>query len=62
MIELKVIAMQRACGEQPIQHAAMRITLDLGAGVKLNYGKFGDLLDCVKAVTVGVRDECDLFI
>ena len=32
-------------------HADMRISLDLDDGVKLNYGKFGDLLADVKAVT-----------
>jgi hypothetical protein len=50
MIELKVCAMQRACGQQPIQHPAIRITLDLDDGVKVNYGKFGDLLEEVKAI------------
>lgn len=29
----------------------MRISLDLGDGVKMNYGKFGDLFAEVKAVT-----------
>ncbi len=32
-------------------HADQRITLDLDDGVKVNYGKFGDLLAEVKAVT-----------
>jgi hypothetical protein len=32
-------------------HADLRITLDLDDGVKVNYGKFGDLLAEVKAVT-----------
>ena len=32
------------------QYADRRITLDLDAGVKVNYGKFGDLLAEVKAV------------
>ncbi len=32
-------------------HADLRITLDLDEGVKVNYGKFGDLLAEVKAVT-----------
>lgn len=36
---------------------AMRITLDLDDGVKVNYGKFGDLLDSVKAVTGGKDEE-----
>ena len=35
----------------------MRINLDLDDGVKANYGKFGDLLAEVKAVTGGVNDE-----
>ena len=37
--------------EQLRHHADMRITLDLDDGVKVNYGKFGDLLAKVKAVT-----------
>nr|WP_249360683.1 BREX-1 system adenine-specific DNA-methyltransferase PglX [Bathymodiolus heckerae thiotrophic gill symbiont] len=32
-------------------YADMRISLDLDGGVKVNYGKFGDLLVDVKAVT-----------
>ena len=35
----------------------MRITLDLDDGVRVNYGKFGDLLAEVKAVTDGSGDE-----
>ena len=38
-------------------HADMRITLDLDDGVKVNYGKFGDLLEGVKVVTGGSGDE-----
>ena len=38
-------------------HADMRITLDLDDGVKVNYGRFGDLLDSVKVVTGGAGDE-----
>jgi len=38
-------------------YADMRITLDLDDGVKLNYGKFGDLLAEVKAVTGGANDD-----
>ena len=38
-------------------YADMRITLDLDDGVKVNYGKFGDLLAEVKAVTGGASDE-----
>jgi len=46
-----------AYDEQLRHHADMRITLDLDDGVKVNYGKFGDLLDSVKVVTGGVGDE-----
>ena len=38
-------------------HADLRITLDLDDGVKVNYGKFGDLLAEVKAVTGGAGDD-----
>lgn len=38
-------------------HADMRITLDLDDGVKVNYGKFGNLLAEVKAVTGGTNDD-----
>lgn len=44
--------------DEKLRHCAdMRITLDLDDGVKVNYGKFGDLLDSVKAVTGGAGDE-----
>lgn len=43
--------------EQLRHYADMRITLDLDDGVKMNYGKFGDLLEGVKAVTGGKDDE-----
>jgi len=46
-----------AYDEQLRHYADMRITLDLDDGVKVNYGKFGDLLAEVKAVTGGVGDE-----
>jgi type II restriction/modification system DNA methylase subunit YeeA len=46
-----------AYDEQLRHYADMRITLDLDDGVKVNYGKFGDLLDSVKAVTGGAGDE-----
>jgi len=46
-----------AYDEQLRHYADMRITLDLDDGVKANYGKFGDLLAEVKAVTGGARDE-----
>ncbi|MHB8762846.1 MAG: BREX-1 system adenine-specific DNA-methyltransferase PglX, partial [Deferrisomatales bacterium] len=40
-----------AFDEKLRHYADMRITLDLDDGVKVNYGKFGDLLAEVKAVT-----------
>jgi hypothetical protein len=43
--------------EQLRHYADMRITLDLDDGMKVKYGKFGDLLDSVKVVTGGARDE-----
>jgi type II restriction/modification system DNA methylase subunit YeeA len=46
-----------AYDEQLRHHADMRITLDLDDGVKVNYGKFGDLLEGVKLVTGGAGDE-----
>ncbi|QIE22991.1 BREX-1 system adenine-specific DNA-methyltransferase PglX [Caballeronia sp. SBC2] len=46
-----------AYDEQLRHYADMRITLDLDDGVKVNYGKFGDLLADVKAVTGGVSDD-----
>jgi type II restriction/modification system DNA methylase subunit YeeA len=46
-----------AYDEQLRHYADMRIKLDLDDGVKVNYGKFGDLLAEVKAVTGGAGDE-----
>ncbi len=46
-----------AYDEKLRHHADMRITLDLDDGVKVNYGKFGDLLEGVKVVTGGSGDE-----
>ena len=46
-----------AYDEQLRHRADMRITLDLDDGVKVNYGKFGDLLAEVKSVTGGTGDE-----
>ncbi len=46
-----------AYDEQLRHYADMRITLNLDDGVKVNYGKFGDLLDSVKVVTGGTSDE-----
>lgn len=42
-----------AYDEKLRHYADMRIKLDLDDGVKVNYGKFGDLLDSVKAITGG---------
>lgn len=46
-----------AYDEKLRHYADMRIRLDLDDGVKVNYGKFGDLLAEVKAVTRGAGDE-----
>ena len=44
--------------DEKLRHYAdLRIQLDLDDGVKVNYGKFGDLLAEVKAVTGGASDE-----
>jgi type II restriction/modification system DNA methylase subunit YeeA len=44
--------------EEKLRHYAdRRITLDLDEGVKVNYGKFGDLLAEVKAVTGGAEED-----
>ena len=44
--------------EEKLRHAAdQKISLDLDDGVKVNYGKFGDLLAEVKAVTGGKDEE-----
>lgn len=45
-----------ACDEQLRHYADMRITLDLDDGVKVNYGKFGDLLDSVKVISGAGED------
>lgn len=43
--------------DEKLRHYAdMRIKLDLDDGVKVNYGKFGDLLAEVKAVTGGLEE------
>jgi type II restriction/modification system DNA methylase subunit YeeA len=47
----------QAFDEQLRHYADQRISLDLDDGVKVNYGKFGDLLAEVKAVTGGSMDE-----
>jgi type II restriction/modification system DNA methylase subunit YeeA len=46
-----------AYDEKLRHYADMRINIDLDDGVKVNYGKFGDLLAEVKAVTGGTGDE-----
>jgi hypothetical protein len=46
-----------AYDEQLRHYADMRITLNLDDGVKVNYGRFGDLLTEVKAVTGDASDE-----
>jgi hypothetical protein len=50
--------------EEKLKHLADRkISLDLDDGVKVNYGKFGDLLAESKAIAGskdGVTGECDL--
>jgi type II restriction/modification system DNA methylase subunit YeeA len=44
--------------EEKLKHAAdQKIRLDLDDGVKVNYGKFGDLLAEAKAITGGKDDE-----
>lgn len=46
-----------AYDEKLRHYADTRITLDLDDGVKVNYGKFGDLLDSLKVVTGGAGDD-----
>ncbi len=46
-----------AYDEKLRHYADLRISLDLDDGVKVNYGKFGDLLAEVKAVTGGAADD-----
>ncbi|HUY36850.1 MAG TPA: BREX-1 system adenine-specific DNA-methyltransferase PglX [Pirellulales bacterium] len=44
--------------EEKLKHAAdQKISLDLDDGVKVNYGKFGDLLAEVRAITGGKDEE-----
>lgn len=46
------------CFDETLRHYAdQRITLDLDDGVKVNYGKFGDLLAEVNTVTGGASDD-----
>lgn len=46
----------QAFDEKLRHYADKRISLDLDDGVKVNYGKFGDLLAEVKTVTGGSED------
>ena len=46
----------QAFDEQLRHYADQRISLDLDDGVKVNYGKFGDLLAEVKAITGGIEE------
>ena len=44
--------------DEKLRHFAdQRIELDLDDGVKVNYGKFGDLLAEVKAITGGKSED-----
>lgn len=52
----KQLAELRAFDDELKHRADMRISLDLDDGVKVNYGKFGNLLSDVKAITGG-QDE-----
>lgn len=54
---LKHQAELRAFDEKLRHYADQRITLDLDDGVKVNYGKFGDLLAEVKAVAGGTDED-----
>lgn len=54
---IKQQAELQAFDEKLRHYADLRITLDLDDGVRVNYGKFGDLLAEVKAVTGGNSDE-----
>lgn len=47
----------RTFDEKLRHYADQRITIDLDDGVKVNYGKFGDLLDNVKGITGGASDD-----
>ncbi|MCS6319594.1 MAG: class I SAM-dependent DNA methyltransferase, partial [Nitrospira sp.] len=47
----------RGFDEKLRHYADQRITLDLDDGVKVNYGKFGDLLAEVKTVAGGTDED-----
>ena len=53
---MKQQAELRTFDEKLRHYADQRISLDLDDGVKINYGKFGDLLAEVKAVTGGTEE------
>ncbi len=56
--DLKKKQTELATFEEKLKHAAdQKIKLDLDDGVKVNYGKFGDLLAEVKAITGGKDEE-----
>jgi type II restriction/modification system DNA methylase subunit YeeA len=56
--DLKKRQAELAAFEEKLKHAAdQKISLDLDNGVKVNYGKFGDLLAEAKAITGGKDDE-----
>ncbi len=54
---LKQQAELQAYDEKLRHYSDMRIAIDLDDGVKVNYGKFGDLLAEVKAVTGGREED-----
>ena len=54
---LKQQAELQAYDEKLRHYADMRIALDLDDGVKVNYGKFGDMLAEVKAITGGREED-----
>ena len=54
---LKQQAELHAYDEKLRHYADKKIALDLDDGVKVNYGKFGDLLAEVKAVTGGSDED-----
>ena len=56
--DLKKQQAELAVFEERLKHAAdQKIALDLDDGVKVNYGKFGDLVAEAKAITGGKDDE-----
>lgn len=56
-ILIKKITELRTFDEQLKHYADQRISIDLDDGVKVNYGKFGDLLAEVKNITGGKDDD-----